>query len=166
MEDEKTVIEHTEKGGIGWFFFTLIPCALAGAALMWLAFYTGVIDWSKTQRIEGRMDARVGVTGQLTAPVDLVIRKTGCLQVSRSFLDSGTLVNGGSQLTAYVTNSCHSELTYWEIHWISLAPDGTMISNKYTNEGGNLTDGQTIEMREEVPNDSRTVKVVVWAAKK
>ena len=160
MEDQNIVVTHTEKGGIGWLAFALIPAALAGAGLMWLAFYTGVIDWSKTQRIEGRMDARVGVNGQLTAPVDLIIRKTSCLKVSRAFLDSGSL-------TAYVTNSC-TELqdSSWALKWNAIAPDGTIISSSIDQiHGGTLEAGETKEMTEDVSNDSRMTKFVVWAQK-
>jgi hypothetical protein len=149
-------IEHTEKGGIGIFFFAAIPAVLAGAALMWLAFYTGVIDWTKAQRIEGRMDARVGVHGELTKPVDLIIRKSGCLQVSRAFLDDG-------KVTSYTTNACHSEVGYWEMHWTQIAPDGTVIASGYDNKMGQLEDGETLEFTQELRDDSRTAKVVVWA---
>ena len=154
MEDQN--VYYTEKGGKGWLFFALIPAALAGAALMWLAFYTGVIDWTKTMRIEGRMDARVGVRGELTAPVDLIIRKTGCLQISRAFLDSGSM-------TAYTTNSCHAATGYWELHWNEIAPDGTVIHSGYTNQGGSIEDSETREMKMDLDDDSRTVKVVTWA---
>ncbi len=156
-------IEVKATGGVGWYFFALIPGTLAGALLMYLAFYTGVIDWQKAQRIEGRMDARVGVNGQLTAPVDLIIRPTGCLKVSRAYLD-GDGEDGGSNLVAYVTNGCNSHNNVWALYWRSVAPDGTTIQSGYDNLKGDLSAGETLEVRENVPNDSRTVKVLVWAA--
>jgi len=158
MEDQN--VYYTEKGGKGYLFFALIPAALAGAALMWLAFYTGVIDWTKAQRIEGRMDNRVGVNGQLTAPVDLIIRKTSCLEVSRAFLDSGSL-------TAYVTNECNvAQPDSWALKWNAVAPDGTIIASNIDNvHTGTLEAGETKEMTEDVSNDPRMTKFVVWAQK-
>lgn len=159
--EEPSSIEIKETGGKGALYFALIPAALAGAALMWFAFYTGIVDWTRVQRIEGRMDNRVGVNGQLTAPVDLIIRDKGCLHISRAFLDDGNL-------TAYLTNSCHQRLDYWEIHWNQVAPDGTTVSNGYNNHAGvhgatGIDDGETLELKEELTTDSRTVKVVVWS---
>ena len=158
MADEVKV-----TGGAGWFFFACVPGVLAGALLMYLAFYTGVIDWQKTQRIEGRMDNRVGVHGELVKPVDLIIRKAGCVQVSRAYLDDGSL-------TAYLTNNCHEDVDYWELHWNSIAPDGTIITSGYTNHssenGTGLGAGETIELKEDIKDDSRTVKVVVWGTNK
>jgi len=155
---EETKVVITEKGGVGWFFFSMIPAALAGAALMWLAFYTGVLDWQKTRRIEGRMDARVGVRGELTAPVDLIIRKTGCLQVSRAYLDDG-------KLTTYTTNSCPSDSGYWELHWNQISPDGTVIATRYENWSASegISSGATVEGTFDLKEDSRTAKVIVWA---
>lgn len=160
-EEMTTMTEIKETGGKGALYFALIPAALAGAALMWLAFYTGIVDWTKLQRIEARMDNRVGVNGQLTAPVDLIIRGNGCLHVSRAFLDDGSL-------TVYLTSSCPQRLDYWEIHWNQVAPDGTTISNGYTNHVGTygstgIDAGETIELKEDLKDDSRTTKVIVWS---
>lgn len=145
----------TEKGGKGWFFFALIPGAIAGAALMWLAFATGVVDWTKAQRIEGRMDARVGVHGELVAPVDLIIKPGGCMKITRAFLDSG-------KLTTYTRNDCHERVDYWEIHWNLVAPDGTILHNGYTNLGGVLHAGEERELVVAVDEDDRTAKIIVW----
>lgn len=155
MKDELIQVEHTEKGGIGWFFFALIPGAIAGGALMWLAFYTGVIDWTKTQRIEGRMDARVGVNGELKTPVDLVARNTGCLKIARSFLDSG-------QLTLYVKSACSDrrQSFQWTRAWKEIAPDGTVVQQG-REYGTAIEPGETIELHEDLKDDPRTVRVVV-----
>jgi hypothetical protein len=155
---EELEIGHTERGGIGWFFFALIPGALAGALLMYFAFYTGVVDWQKAQRIEGRMDGRVGVNGELKKPVDLINRDSSCLKISRSFLDSGTV-------TAYVTSHCNYNIRYWEIHWESVAPDGTIIHSDYTNNGfGEPSPGETVETTYAVQDDPRTAKIIVWTS--
>jgi len=159
-------IEVKHTGGIGWFFFALIPGALAGALLMYLAFFTGIIDWQKAQRIEGRMDNRVGVNGALVAPVQLIMRGTGCLKVSRSYLDAANDdYDPGSNLTLYVTNNCSHELPgyQWEVNVNSIAPDGTVINSNHDIQAAEIDSGQTFEVTEKVPNDSRTVKIVVWA---
>lgn len=162
METEKVEIKNT--GGVGWFFFALIPGALAGAALMWLAFYTGVIDWQKTQRIEARMDGRVGVHGELKAPIDLIIRDTGCFHISRSFLD-------GEALTVYLTNGCHDDASYWEVHWNEVSPDHTIIHSGYTNHMDNGDSGLMADSTLEVvfdltsDQDSRTAQIVVWSTR-
>jgi len=155
MERVRDEVEVKVTGGIGWFFFALIPGAIAGALLMYFAFYTGVIDWQKAQRIEGRMDNRVGVNGELTKPVDLIIRKASCLEVSRAYLDSGVL-------TAYVTNNCHTTITYWEWHFNQIAPDGTIINSWYDNSLEGPEVGQTVERTQKLKEDDRTSKVVVW----
>jgi hypothetical protein len=156
-------METTNSRPYGWLALAIIPAALGGGALMWLAFYTGVVDWrevqraaEKTHRIEGRMDERVGVRGELVAPVDLVIRKTGCLQVSRAFLDDGVL-------TAYVSSSCHGPSGYWEWHWNQVSPDGTILATGYRNSLADIMPGETIEVTEQVKEDARTLKIVVWS---
>lgn len=154
MEDSRIEVKHA--GGVGWFFFALVPGAIAGALLMYLAFYTGVVDWQKAQRIEGRMDNRVGVNGELTKPVDLIIRDASCLKVSRAYLDSGTL-------TAYVTNNCHTTIGYWEWHYNQISPDGTVIHSWYDNSVSGPESGQTVEETTKLADDDRTAKVVVWA---
>lgn len=123
---------------------------------MWFAFYTGIIDWTKVQRIEARMDGRVGVHGELTKPVDLIIRGSGCFKVTRSFLDE-------AKLTAYVTNACNKEAEYWELHANSISPDGTIISSWYTNGNGGFSVGDTREFTRDLEQDARTAKVIVWA---
>jgi hypothetical protein len=155
---EELNVTHTERGGIGWFFFALIPGAIAGALLMYFSFYTGIVDWRKTQRIEGRMDARVGVNGELQKPVDLINRDSSCMKITRSFLDDGTV-------TAYITSRCNFRMRYWEIHWNSVAPDGTVIHSDYTNHGfGNPEPGETVETTHSIEADPRTAKVIVWTS--
>jgi hypothetical protein len=164
MEHEVEQLEIKHTGGIGWFFFALIPGALAGAALMWLAFYTGVIDWRKTERIEARMDDRVGVHGELKTPVDLVVRdsQSSCLRITRAYLD-------GSKLTTYLTNNCHTDLDYWEVHWNAAAPDHTVIHSGYTNHMDDgavgIGEGLTMEVTFDISrqDDDRTDKIVVWS---
>lgn len=163
MSEETEQIEIKHTGGVGWFFSALIPGAIAGAALMWLAFYTGVVDWQKAQRIEARQDARVGVHGEIKTPVDLIIRDGGCLHVSRAFLD-------GSTLTAYLTNGCPEDLDYWEIHWNEISPDHTIIHTGYTNHTGDtgstgIQSGATLEVPFDLSGDqdSRTAQIVVWS---
>jgi hypothetical protein len=155
---EKIEVKYT--GGMGAAFYGAIPGLLAGAALMWLAFYVGIIDWRKTQRIEARMDGRVGVHGELTTPVDLIIRKTGCFGVSRAFLDGG-------ELTVYMTNGCHVDKQFFKLHWNAMAPDGTVIDSGYENNiNGNSAIGadDTLEFKAiEVAHDSRVAKIVVYA---
>jgi hypothetical protein len=152
---EATSTEVKVTGGIGMFFFALIPGALAGAALMWLAFFTGLIDWQKIQRVEGRMDNRVGVNGELTKPVDLIILKKSCLIIDRAYLD-------GETGTMYTTNKCNGELRYVAWHWNIIAPDGTVLKTDYANS----LDGQFPDMKMEktfnLPDDPRVAKVVVW----
>ena len=128
---------------------------------MWLAFYTGVIDWQKTQRIEARMDGRVGVRGELKSPIDLIIRDTGCLHVSRAFLDDAIL-------TTYLTDSCHHDMEYWEVHWNGVSPDHTIIHSGYTNHvggGSRMAADSTIEVTFDLSRDedTRTAKIVVWS---
>lgn len=148
--------ENTLTRGIGSFFFFAIPAVLAGAALMWLAFYTGVIDWQKTQRVEGRMDNRVGVNGQLTMPVDLVIGNRSCLKIDRAFLD-------GDSVTMYLDNQCHTRLDYYEWHWKAVSPDGTTIKENYENTLDGIDDGEKLEKTMSLPDDNRIVKIIVWA---
>ena len=150
-------MNDAEKGGIGWLFFAAIPAVLAGAALMWLAFYTGVIDWKQTQRIEGRMDARVGIRGELTAPVDLIIKDKSCLHITKAFLDGGTL-------TSYVTSACKAPSGYWELRWRAVAPDGTIIASGYNNTAylTELDPGETTEHTDNLPDNERISKVIVW----
>ena len=112
--------------GLSTLAFACIPAALLGAALMYLSFYTGIIDWQKAQRIEGRMDNRVGVNGELTKPVDLIITKKSCLIIDRAFMD-------GQTGTAYLHNKCDRELSYIALHWNAIAPDGTIIKSGYEN---------------------------------
>ncbi len=136
--------------------FALIPAALAGAGLMWLAFYTGVIDWSKAQRVEARMDNRVGVNGQLTKPVELIIRTPDCFRVSRAYLD-------GQQLTVYLHNGCHEQIGYYEWHYNEVSPDGTIIHSWYDNDASGREAEGTWEITRGIEEDSRMAKVVVWA---
>lgn len=151
---EQIEVKHT--GGVGAFFYAAIPALLAGALLMYFAFYTGIIDWQKAQRVEGRMDNRVGVHGELRAPVDLIIRKADCLEVTRAFLD-------GDTGTMYIKNDCHRHLSYMEWHWNIIAPDGTIIKDNYSNDLNVPLDGETVEKNFNLDDDSRAAKIVVWA---
>jgi hypothetical protein len=160
---ESTKFELKETGGKGYAYFALIPALLAGAALMWLAFFTGIVDWRQGQNaiakqatIEGRMDNRVGVNGTLTKPVDLIITNHTCLKIERAFLD-------GTSVTMYLHNQCHSSLEYYEWHWKAIAPDGTIIGSNYANDDSGLDVGDKAEKTMTMPGDPRIEKVIVWA---
>jgi hypothetical protein len=152
---EQVEVRHT--GGIGWFFFALIPGAIAGALLMYFAFYVGIVDWQKAQRVEGRMDNRVGVHGELTAPVDLVLSGKGCVKIQRGFLDDGAL-------TLYIHNGCTDEREFVKYRVSELTPDGTVVKT----DGGwleldsgfsSIDAGATMEIHPKLSGDTRVVKI-------
>lgn len=143
-------------GGVGAWFYAMIPAALGGAALMWLAFFTGCVDWRAARRLEGRMADRVGVHGEILAPVSLVIQKVDCARVDRSYLD-------GDTLTIYITNGCKAELNYYSWHYKAIAPDGTIIQSDYSNDMSGLMAGDRVEKQFTLQDDSRIATVVVWA---
>jgi hypothetical protein len=65
--------ESRQSRGLGSFFFAAIPWVLAMAALAWLGFYTGIVEFHhqqkeirKVETIEGRMDGRVGASADLS----------------------------------------------------------------------------------------------------
>jgi hypothetical protein len=149
-------IESRSSRGIGSLTFAVIPAALAGAALMWLAFFTGIVDWQKVQRIEGRMDGRVGVSSKLSAPVEVIIENRSCVKIDRAFLD-------GLTVTMYLQNQCHKDLGYYEWHWMEVAPDGTTIKEDFGNSIDGLSEGQKVEKVMDLTSDTRTAKIVVWA---
>lgn len=150
---EQIEIKHT--GGVGAFFYASILALLIGALMMYFAFYTGIINWQKAQRIEGRMDNRVGVNGQLEKPVDLIILKKSCLLVNRAYLD-------GSVGTMYLKNECHTNLNYHAWHWNAVAPDGTIIHQDYSNSINELESGEVTEVLFNVEEDDRISKVIIW----
>lgn len=145
------------KGGINAFFWGIVPGALGGAALIWLAFVSGCLDLRQQQTLAQRMDNRVGVVQPLNNPVQLVIQQPDCYKVERAFVD-------GNIITAYTRNTCHQTPDYTETHWQALAPDGTVIQQNYDNSLSNAPPGQAFEWQVQVPEDDRIAKIVVWSS--
>lgn len=161
---EPIEVKHT--GGMGAFFYGLIPGILGGGALLWLAFVTGCLDLHQQRTIAQRMDNRVGVVEKLQNPVTLLIKQKGCIKISRAYVDGAdntSYESYGGKLTAYVTNSCSATPQYYEWHWEELAPDGTIIQNGGTNQVPVLEPGQTAEVTDKLPDDQRVTKIVVYA---
>lgn len=159
MSDEQRVeIEHA--GGVGAFFYGLIPGALGGAALLWLAFVSGCLDLEQQRTFASRMDNRVGVVKPLVSPVKLVILQPACPKIDRAFID-------GDTVTAYVKNTCTRpnsgtpDYAMWHIN--ALAPDGTIIWQWYTNQFSLPPYGKSVEVSQNVPEDNRITEIDIWA---
>jgi hypothetical protein len=143
-------------GGIGAFFWGLVPGALGGGALIWLAFVGGCIDLQQQRTIAQRMDNRVGVVEPLKNPVVLIIHQPDCYKIERAFIDDNTVV-------AYTRNTCSHKPGYAETHWQAFAPDGTIIQQHYENSLDNVSPGQAFEWKTEIPQDDRIAKIIVWS---
>ena len=154
---EQNKIEINHVGGVGSFFYGLIPGVLGGAALLWLAFVTGCLDLQQQRTFASRMDNRVGVVKPLTADVKLIIERNSCATVDRAFID-------GDTVTAYLKNGCHDGGSYMEWHIDAAAPDGTVIQTWWTNETDRPPFGKAVEVKHEMTEDNRITDITVWAS--
>lgn len=145
------------KNGINAFFWGMVPGALGGACLIWMAFVSGCLDLQQQQTLAQRMDNRVGVVQPLKNSVQLVIQQPDCYKVERAFVD-------GDTVTAYTRDTCHQTPSYAETHWQALAPDGTVVQQDYDNSPSNASPGQAFEWRVQVPEDNRIAEIVVWSS--
>lgn len=154
--------EARQSRGIGSFFFAAIPAILGCAALTWLGFATGIVEFShseaayqKKQTYEGRRDARVGVNGELLKPIDLVYSSRGCVRIDRAYLDTQTL-------TIYIHNTCPTERRYVKWRVAELSPDGTAVSSKsaYLEDDGTIEADEKQEITVTTSDDARVVKMV------
>ena len=145
-------------GGIGAFFYAVIPWILGCAAVAWFGFYTGVIEFHHRQAVQRRMDNRVGVTAPLVAPVTLkILPEHGCIEIERGYLD-------GNRVTLYIANRCERTVDYYELRFQGIAPDGTSIWSTYENTAylPALRANERGEWSEKISDDSRIESIVVW----
>ena len=143
-------------GGVGAFFYAAIPGALAGAALLWLALVTGVIDLTKELKLERRMADRVGITASPLPPVNLIATNGACLRVDKSYLD-------GQKMSIYVVNSCHATIGFSRFEFRVVAPDGTVTKSRtdYLPGAEYMLSAERREIVEELDADDRTMEIHV-----
>jgi hypothetical protein len=161
MEDSKVEVKYT--GGLGAFCYAAIPLTLAYAALIWLAFGMGFVEfhhqqdaYKKQQTYEGRREERVGINGEILKPVDLTFAGKGCIHIDRAFLDT-------QMLTTYVSNACPTRRQFIQYSYREVAPDGTTLhsSEQYLPNTGTLEPGEHSEITSEVSNDARVTIIYV-----
>jgi hypothetical protein len=161
---EKNNVEEVKISGVSTFFLYSIPWILGMAALVWLAFLTGLVEFShsqsayaKRQTYEGRREERVGVNGEILKPVDLIFSNRGCFKIERAFLDTQTL-------TIYIHNTCAQKREFAHYTVKEYAPDGTIVHsvNEYLpTDDAELDAGDKIEIETQTSSDARVVKIVV-----
>ena len=152
-------------GGIGAFFFAAIPWILGCAAVVWLGFFTGIIQfrhqqsaYRQQQTVQQRMDNRVGVTAPLKEPVKLIILpRHGCIKIEKAFLD-------GSRMTVYLHSNCQTFMDYYQLHTVGRSPDRTIVWSDYENTSSlpSLQPGDTGEWSMDVSQDQRISAIEIW----
>jgi hypothetical protein len=147
--------ESRGSRGFGSLMFSVIPAAIAGAAILWLIAITGVIDLTSQLRQERRAAERVGIVVMPKVPIKLTINEDTCVKVDKSFLD-------GSTLTFYVVNHCHYGMEYVKDTYRIIAPDGTVIKSDFeflTSTGDVLQPNERREVTRTITMDDRTVEI-------
>jgi len=157
--------ESRQSRGLGSFFFAAIPWVLGMAALTWLGFYTGIITFhqaqlaiQKSEAVQGRMDGRVGVDGDVRDPVSLTFHGRGCIKVERAYLDLGTM-------TAYLHNTCNREIRDIRYSWREVSPDGTTVKSgwDYLSGSDDMAGDEKREQQVQIDIDDGRVKGVVFS---
>jgi hypothetical protein len=157
-------MESRQSRGIGAFFFAGIFWIIAFGVVTALSFVTGIIEfkhsedaYTKQQTYEGRREERVGVQGEILKPVDLIFTGSGCVKITRAFLDTQTL-------TTYISNTCPSARQFVKVFIKEYAPDNTILhadSEWLKGEAYGIGAGEKEEITTETSNDARVVKIVV-----
>lgn len=166
--------ESTQSRGIGTFAFAAIPWVLAIGATAWLGLYMAFHEDKKilandrkelTQ--EERMATYVGAAERPQQKVKIEEGHSDCVALSRAEFD-------GTELLMYAENRCHgAPLDYLAWHWQLIAPDGTALSQGYTNLCPIPTNhGQKAECKQTLrehrygyeapPIEDRVEKIVIW----
>lgn len=150
-------VEHTQrvKGSLSVIAWTASILILAMGAASWFAFYKGVVEFRKRQVVEGRMDARVGVSAEILGPVKLLFHGHGCAEIQRAYID-------GAELSVYVHNKCFHVVSDVSLTYRELSPDGTTIEShmNYLNGTDNMEGDEKREQVIELKLDKRVATVV------
>jgi hypothetical protein len=155
MSDEVKV----EIGGVSKFFLFAIPAVLALAAIGWLAFVTGVVDFSRTVSQEARHAEAVGAAPLPKKAIEVVLKnKRGeCRVVDKAEVD-------GSDIWVYWHNACGGSTENTTVEWRGLAPDGTVVASGWHYTDTELAAGDKAEFHfNRVSIDPRIAAIEVKA---
>jgi hypothetical protein len=152
--DDKT--ELKVSGGIGAFFFALIPWALGTGAAAWLAFGVGVHEAHRQMDAEKRIAVAVGEHAKPTAPYKLT------LEQGKFFIESARY--DGHSLEMYYRNEGHARLYNYCFRWQQKAADGTILGGDercFPASEKALRPGERAELQETFDVDDRTTEIVL-----
>ena len=141
----------------GRLALSLIPAALGGAAILWIAAAAGWIDLTSQRRISQRSMESVGVSAPPEAPITVMGHNSECLKVESSFVVSG-------KLTFYVRNTCGQWLWTPTYRTRLKAPDGTVIEGHFYafSDDRAIGPGERREQTTTFEIDNRASSIEFW----
>lgn len=131
----KVEVEGTRDAarGIGALALAGIPVvlvmALAGGIAAVGGFYATsheIHQISRQEDAEKRADNRVGAAELPKQAIKLSLKGGSCIKFDSGYLEGSTLI-------AYIENTCHLDLSYYQLRINGCAPDGTVVQSDYEN---------------------------------
>lgn len=152
---------NSEARNVGRFFLAMIPWALGIGLFAWIGVYAALHEIAKEKAQENRAAVYTGAVTRPKEKIAIEILPHDCSHITTADLD-------GDDLMLYATNTCHEKIdvNYFEWHWQTVSPNGTLLRSGYTNSAFDcpmpLRPGDKAECKFTIDDDDRTAKIQVW----
>jgi hypothetical protein len=153
-------LEVKATGGVGAFFYALIPWALGIGGTALLTAYITAHTIHRQIEQEARMAHYVGADHTPKAPYAIeAIYPIDSVTITRADFD-------GSALLMYSKNVGHDAIGYLAWHWQTVSPDGTVLASGFENNAtcaSPMQPGQSAECKVAIDgDDDRVAKIQIW----
>lgn len=169
---------------IGRFFLFAIPLVLGLGASVWFGLWVSGYEFGRAQEADKRHDdaykhdltqsersaVYVGASKLPTGKLAVQFLDKTCMKIVRADLD--TKKKGypyedneyNYSLVLYAQSFCQEASRYTEWHWQAVSPNGTILSQGYTNLCPIPQTGEIAECLMLIPSDDRIEKFRAWAS--
>lgn len=144
---------------VGKFFLALIPWALGIGFTVWFGAWVGVTKYKHDISQEKRAAVYVGAETKPEEKLKIKVVKHDSSTITKADVN-------GKDLIVYARND-GNKLDYLEWHWKLISPDGTAISEGYTNQCPKPQDhGDKAECKMTIETDDRAATLQIWTSRR